>query len=158
MANVLDDLGAAVVTEIDVDIRRGDTFRVEESLEEETVMERIEIGDPEHVGDETSRRAATTRADRNALALRVVDEIPDDKKVAGETGLAENAQLEIETLAQGGIVLGALAEAVGQSLEAEAAQVALARLAFGHVVFGKLALAELDLEVAFLGNFQRGGE
>ena len=72
--------GPAVVAKIDVDIGRRDTLGIQEALEKETILERIEIGDAEDIRNQATRRAATAGADGNIVALGVVDEIPDDKE------------------------------------------------------------------------------
>jgi len=47
--DVFDDLVAAVVAEIHVDIRQGGALHIQEALEKEGVPDRIEIGDLERV-------------------------------------------------------------------------------------------------------------
>ena len=61
LRHVLDDLSAAVHAEVDVDIGHGDALRVEEALEEELVLERIDVGDLHDVRDEASRRRSRGR-------------------------------------------------------------------------------------------------
>ncbi|CPU61170.1 Uncharacterised protein [Mycobacteroides abscessus] len=51
LGGVADHLTAAAVVEVDIDIRRRRTFRVEESLEQQAVRYRVDIGDAERVGD-----------------------------------------------------------------------------------------------------------
>ena len=51
LRDVVDDLAAAVHAEIDIDIRHGDAFGIEKALEEQFVLERIDIGDAEGVGN-----------------------------------------------------------------------------------------------------------
>ena len=51
LAHVLQHFAAARFTEIDVDIRWRNAFRIEETLEEEIKLQRIDIRDPEHVRD-----------------------------------------------------------------------------------------------------------
>src|SRR5215217_1944700 len=51
-SDVVDDVTAASDTEVDIDIRHRDAPGVEKALEEEVVLERIDVGDLEAVGDE----------------------------------------------------------------------------------------------------------
>ncbi len=84
-ADVLDDLAAAVHAEVDIDIGHRDAFGVEEALEEELVLERIDVGDLHHVGDERSGGGTAARADRDVLLAGIADEIPDDHESSRET-------------------------------------------------------------------------
>ena len=46
-AHVFDDIGAAVVGEIDVNVRRIDALGIEEALEEQAVADGVDVGDLE---------------------------------------------------------------------------------------------------------------
>ena len=50
--HVLDHLAAPQVVEVDVDVGHRDALGVEEALEDEPVLDRIDVGDAQHVGDE----------------------------------------------------------------------------------------------------------
>ena len=106
LLHVADHLVAAVLAEIDVEVRHRDAFRIEKALEQEPEADRIEIGDGERVGDERAGAGAAARPDRNALRLRPLDEIGDDQKVAGVFHLLDDAELEGQPFV---IVLGRLA-------------------------------------------------
>ena len=81
--DVLDDFAAAALAEVDVDVGQRDALGVEEALEDEVVLDRIDVGDPQAVGDEAAGGRAAARADRNALLARVADEVPRDQEVPG---------------------------------------------------------------------------
>src|SRR5689334_20549822 len=49
--NVIDDIAATADTEVDVDVRHRDAAGVEKALKQEVVLERIDVGDLETVGD-----------------------------------------------------------------------------------------------------------
>ena len=51
--DVIEDLAAAVHTKVHVDIGKGYTFGIEKALEEQAVDERVEIRNPQRIGDET---------------------------------------------------------------------------------------------------------
>ena len=95
---VLDHAVAAVVVEIDVDIRHGDTLWIEESFKEEIVLDGVEIGDPEAIGNRASRGASPSGADGDAVPLGPVDEVLDDKEIIGETHPGDGLQFEVEPL------------------------------------------------------------
>ncbi len=74
--DVLDDLAAAALAEVDVDVGQRDALGVEEALEDQVVRDRIDVGDPQAVGDEAAGRRAAAGPDRDALLARVADEVP----------------------------------------------------------------------------------
>ena len=82
--DVLDDLAPARLAEVDVDVGQADALGVQEALEEQVVLHRVDVGDAQAVGDEAARRRAAARPDGNPLLPRVADEVPDDQEVARE--------------------------------------------------------------------------
>ena len=45
LGDVIDDLAAAVHAEVDVDVGHGDALGIQEALEEQLVLQRIDVGD-----------------------------------------------------------------------------------------------------------------
>ena len=97
LLDVVDDAVAAVLAEVDVEVRHRHALGIEEALEQQPVAQRIEIGDAERVGDERAGAGAAAGTDRHAVALRPVDEVGDDQEVAGEAHLDDRSDLEVET-------------------------------------------------------------
>ncbi len=83
LGDVGDDLAAAALAEVDVDIRQRDALRIQEPLEVQVEMQRIDVGDLHRIGDQAARRRPAARADRNALLARMPDEVPDDQEIPG---------------------------------------------------------------------------
>ncbi len=81
--DVVDDLAAPALAEVDVDVGQRDALGVEEALEDQVVLDRIDVGDAEAVGDEAAGGRAAARPDRDALLAGVADEVPDDQEVPG---------------------------------------------------------------------------
>ena len=96
--DVLEYAVAAVIVEVDVDIGHVDTVRVQESLEEEVILDRVYIGDLQAVSYCRSCCGTTTWAYRDALASRCCDEVLDDKEVVRESHLTDSLELEFDTL------------------------------------------------------------
>src|SRR5215203_286587 len=86
--------------EVDVDVRHRLAAGVEEPLEEEVVLDRVDVGDLERVGGERACGRAAAGADADPVHLREVDEVPDDQEVVGEAHLTDRLQLELEPLPQ----------------------------------------------------------
>jgi hypothetical protein len=90
LTDVFDDFAAAFHAEIDVDIWRADPLRVEETLEDESVAEGVDISDAQHVGDEGTGGGSTAWANGNASVFGVLDEVPDDEEIADEAGFLDD--------------------------------------------------------------------
>ena len=82
---IVDDLRAAFEAEIHVDIRHGNSFRVQETLEQELVPHRIQLCDAKGVGNNTSGRRSSSRSDHDVVVTRKFDEIPHDQEVIDVT-------------------------------------------------------------------------
>ena len=79
--DVIDDLVPFFETEIDVYIGHRDPLGVEEPLEDEPVLERVDIGYAKGVTYYAARGRPPPRPDGNAFLLGVVYEIPDYQEV-----------------------------------------------------------------------------
>ena len=69
VGDVADHLAAAPVVEVDVDVGHGHALRVQEPLEDQPVLDRVELGDPHGVRGHGAGGRTTSRADADALAL-----------------------------------------------------------------------------------------
>src|SRR5439155_15348658 len=87
--DVVDDAVASVDREVDVHVGHRLPAGVEEALEEQVVLDRVDVGDLEAVGDERAGGGAAAGPDLDAVALGEGDEIPDDQEVVGEAELAD---------------------------------------------------------------------
>ena len=155
LAHVVDDALASLHCEVDVGVGKLLAARVEEALEQEVVADRVDVGDLEAVGDERAGGGAAARADADPVPLRERDEVPDDEEVVGEAHLADGLQLELEALAQVGVdLVVALPEAPLAQLDEVVERVAVV----GDRVVRQEDAAELDLDVAALGDLERAAE
>ena len=100
---VAQHLAAATVVEVDVDIGHRRAFGVQEPLEQQPVLDRVDVGDAQRVGDQRSRRRTAARADPDVDRARVVDQVGDDQEVRRVALVADDLDL----------VLGALDVLVG---------------------------------------------
>ena len=165
LADVIDDLAAAAHAKIDIEVGRRNAFGIQESLEEQFETQRVEIGDAEEVGDDTTRAGAAARADGDVLFPGPIDEIPNDEEVIDEAGLADDAELVVDALGEGlgeGLVGeclrggGVKAVALGEAEETEFPKIAGA-IGAGGDFWGEgifriplAALGERDGEIAHL--------
>jgi len=147
---------AAAHREVDVDVRHRHALGVQEALKHEVVGERVDIGDPQAVGDDRAGRRAAARADRDAVALREVDEVPDDQEVGVEAHPVDDRELGLHALERRGG--RRVAVALAQALLDEPAQEAAVGLALRDGVGRDQLAVELDLDVAALGDLEGRGE
>ena len=96
VAHVADHLVAAVLAKVDVEVRHRDTFGVQEALEQQPELQRVEVGDGERVSDERTGARAASGPDRDSLVLGPFDEVGDDQEVAGEFHAGDDVEFEGE--------------------------------------------------------------
>jgi len=70
--------GPPTLVEVDVDVGHGDAIGVQEALEQQSVLQRIQFGDAQGVGDHRARGRSTTRTHADAVLLGVAHEVGDD--------------------------------------------------------------------------------
>ena len=165
LLHIFDDFAAAVLAEVDVEVRHRHAFWIQKALEQQAEADRIEIGDGERIRDQGAGAGAAAGADRNAFHLGVLDEVGDDQEVAGIFHVGDDAELEVEPLA---IFVDRVAgrHAGGGEPQREAGLGALAQLL--GLVDHAAALAQgetrqdrlmrVRAERTALGNFHRTGE
>ena len=107
---VVDDFAAATIVKVHIEVGHGDAVGVEESLEDQVVVERVQVGNTHRVRDHGACTGATAGAHANTVALSPVDKVGDHEEVAGEAHGGNNPHLVLCLLAH--IVGNALWEAV----------------------------------------------
>ena len=96
--DVVDDLFAAALLEVDVDIGHLHALGREESLEHEAVGHRVKVGDAHGVGHDGTGGRAAARAHADALAARPFDVLLHDEEVGREALLDDDAHLVVGLL------------------------------------------------------------
>ena len=157
VAHVVDDLGAAVHAKVHVDVGRRHAFGVEEALEEQLVMDRVDVRDPHRVGHHRPRRRAAARSHGDAVLPRPIDEIPHDQEIVHEALRLQQCQLPLQPLADHRVLRRPRAIALAQTGVHDLPQVAILRQPRGRRVVGILRHAEFDLHIAPLRDRQRVG-
>ena len=98
LVDVLDHLLAMLGREIDVDVRHARHLFVQEALEQQVVLDGIDPGDAEHVGDDRVGGRAAALAG-HAMLAREAHEVPVDEEELGQPRLLDHLELALEALA-----------------------------------------------------------
>ena len=148
--HVVEHALAPGVVEVDVDVGHGDAVGVEEPLEEEIVLERIDVGDPKRVGHRRAgRRAAPRPHPHPALLARGADVVADDEEVAGEAHQLDRPELELEPRAD--VVRQRVAPAFRRARPDERGEVVRLELHPQHLVVAAEPLEVASLVLVELG-------
>ena len=149
-----DELVAAFVGYVGVDIRHAYAFRVQETFKEQIVAYRVEVGDAERVGDERARGGAASRPYRDVLRFRRDYDVGDYAEISREVHLLYYVELVFETFE---IVLRRIfgLEPAAQPFGGHPAQVRRERLALGEREFRQIVVAHLELYAAPVGDALR---
>ena len=86
--------------EVDVDVRVGRPALVDEPLEQQVVLDRLDPADPERVGHDRAGRAAPALG-RDPLLLREPHQVPADQEELGEAGPLDHVELVGEPVDDG---------------------------------------------------------
>ncbi len=156
LPHVLDHFESPLVVEVDVDIGHLGALGVEEPLEQQTVLERVEVGDAERVADDRPGRRAAARTDADAVVLRPPHEVRDDEEVRRKALGGDDLELGVEPLERPGRYGRAVA--VRESYHAFVAQVFVLGAALGRLEYREDYLVELEFDLALGGDVDRVGE
>ncbi len=91
LLNIGNDFVAAVLTEIDIEVRHRNTFGIQKPLEQQVIAQRVQICDGQRPGDDRPRPGPTARPNRYFLRLGPLDEIRNDQEVTGKAHLTDHA-------------------------------------------------------------------
>ena len=130
LVDVLNDLFAILVREVDVDVRYLVALLGKKALEEQLHADRVDRGDAQGIAH---RRVGgrTASLGQDAQALRLVRDVPNDEKVACEVHARDDAELVLELALDVGRKRRAVT--LARAFEDERAKVRMgARLVFGN--------------------------
>ena len=94
--DVVDHAVAVGLAEVDVEVGHGHPLRIQEPLEQQLVLQRVQVGDAERIGHQRTGAGSSSWPDRAAVVLGPVDEVAHDQEVAREAHLKDGGDLEFE--------------------------------------------------------------
>ena len=106
--HVLHDFPAPGVAEVHINVGHTHALRVEEALKVEVVLDRVDVGNAEAVGDHRPGGAPAPGAYRNLYAPRVAHEVRDYQEIVGEAHAVNHVLFVFELRAVGVVVAVAL--------------------------------------------------
>ena len=157
--DIVDDLAAALETEVHVYIGHGHALRVEEALKQKVVADGIDIGDAQRIGYDGSGCTASSGADHDPVLAGKINIIPDDEEIVDITHLTDGIQFVFKPCPQirggsTGIIRGSIifikdaGIAFLHSVTAELVEIGPGIIALGHVEVRELRDAELNIHAA----------
>ena len=96
--HVIDHAIAPLLTKINVEVGHRYPLGVQKTLKQQIVLQRIEIGNAEGIGDQRTGARTAARPNRHAVVLCPADEVCDDQEVAGKAHLNDGLNLKLEPL------------------------------------------------------------
>ena len=150
--NIIYHALSAFHAEVDVEVRHRDPLGVQEALEQQIIFQRIDAGDTDAVGAETSRPRAASAAHGYLLRAGVVYEIPDYKVIVGIAHARYYGELVFKALKS---LLSGGAVALEETLAAHIPKEGLVVIDAVDVEIRQLCLAELKIDIAAFGDKRR---
>ena len=156
IGHVIDHPVAIGHAEVDVEIRHRHALGVQETLEQQFIAQRIQIGDVQRPGHHRAGAGAAPGTDRDVVVLRPQHKVGNDEEVTGKAHVVDDFQLKLQAV----LVVLLLAVAgdalILQSLLQPFAglggeKVGLAVIA-GLGKSGQGVLVELQFQIAALGD------
>ena len=150
--HVVNDFLSAFKAEVHVNIRHGNTFRIQETFEEQVVADGIDIGDMQTVGNDGTCRRPPSGPDHDPVLPGVIDIVPYDQKIVHISHLPDGIQLKVQPFPQGPVILRI---ALRHAVIAEFVQISPGIITFRYIKTGKPCHAEFDLDIAAAGDLLR---
>ena len=97
LAYVVNDFRTPALAEININIRRADPLRVEESLKEQPKTYRADIGNTHGVSHQRAGCRSTPGTHGNVLVARPLNKVCGDEEVGGKAEVIDGFDLVIET-------------------------------------------------------------
>ena len=94
--DIVDHLLTTFIVEVGIDIGHGLPVGVQETFEQQPVLDRIDVRDADAIGHHTAGGRSATRSDEYAQLPAGLDEIGYDQKVAGESHRPDREQFEAQ--------------------------------------------------------------
>ena len=147
--DVADYLLASVILEVHVDVRHLLAFQIQETLEDQSERERVDVGHAEAVQDQTCRGAAPD-GEKDVVLADEAGYVPDHQEVVIEVGLPDDFKLIPQTVL---LAVTGVRDSLAQALPAYVGQVLERCDTLWDLVLRQSELAEVYVQVALVGDY-----
>ena len=148
--NIVDYLLAAFITEVYIYIGHADPFRIEETLKNQIVPDRVNVGYLKAVGHNGAGCRSSARAYHNAVCLGVVYEIPYNQEIFNISHGFYGVQLVVQSFVK--LRSRVFSVSFVKARLTELSQIFVVVLAFGSFEFRQMVLAEFKVKIAGIGH------
>ena len=153
---VVDNLLTSDITEIYINIRHGYSLRVQESLEEKVVLQRLNCRYVQTVSNHTANRRTSSRSNCDSLRFCKMNEIPHYQEIIHKSHALYDRQLIIYSLSDL-VAVGSLGHLTGllicksvlflHTLIYQMIQIFLRGISLRHIESRNLLLAKYDIHI-----------
>ena len=98
--DVVDDLLPALIAEVDIEVGHGDPFRIQEPLEYQVVLDRVDIGDGHAIGDQGTGPGTASGSYGNPVLFCPEDEVPHNEEIPCESHADNDIQFVVKPFLQ----------------------------------------------------------
>ncbi|KAF5069603.1 hypothetical protein DSECCO2_231300 [anaerobic digester metagenome] len=95
---IIDHLLAAFIVKIGIDIRHALAVRIQETLKQQLILDRVNTGYTDTISYHGSRRRTTPRPDKNPEVPASLDKIRHNQKIPGKAHLTDHTQLKFNAV------------------------------------------------------------
>ena len=148
LVNIGEDLIAAVILEVEVDIGEFGALHIQEALKDQTVGQRVDIVNLQAVQGQAGGSAATDAAVYPSFPGKA-DYVPDHEEVIGKPGLANDVEFVGELVPDGRL---GLAVTLLKALPAQLGQEVIGLFAIGKLHLRQVQTGEIQVQLTHVGN------
>ena len=148
--NIVDYLLTALIAEVYIDVGHADPFRIEETLKDQIVPDRVNVGYLKAVGHNGAGCRASPRTYHNAVCLGVVYEIPYNQEIFNISHGFYSAKLVVQSFVQ--LRSRVFSVSFVKARLTELSQIFCIVLSLRGLEFRQMVLAEFKVKITGIGN------
>ena len=145
---ILDNLLSPLITEVNINIGHGYTLRIQETLKQQIITDRVNVRNVQTVRYDTSR-STSSRSYRYVMTFRPVDKIPYDQEIINISHLLNNSQLIMQLICQCAVIIRI---AFCQSVKTQLIQITPGVIPFRYIELRQLRHAKFDLHITAVSD------
>src|SRR5205085_3460127 len=98
LPDVFEDFAATRLAKVHINIGRRNALRIEEALKDQSVLQRVDIGDSQDVGHDGTCGGTATRSHRNSAFPGETNKVPNNEEITNKTRFFQNIYFVIQSL------------------------------------------------------------